>query len=449
MANGRIDRERPDTVFAEACFVRYYQQHARQLASGEPTRYGLKLWSDYFPGALVSELTLDRQRRFVAWLREKGLSDGYIRRVLAVGKAALNRAQREGEITSAPMISLALAPEGEPRERILTIEETAGLFDAAAEPHQTGYLMMAVGTAARPKAILEATTFLVNFEARLIRLNPPGRRQNKKRRPTLPLCDTLLCYLRCLSPGHIVQYRGRPLGGIKSTFDHLTERAGLTDVSAYTIRHTMAAEMRRRGVPVWEVAGFLGHTSGYKTTERYAKFGADHLSEAVRAIEGYFSDLRALGVALPSAPLRVSSVLEKPKGSGILMPKPLISLVEPTGIEPVTSTMPFHSAPVKPRAISRNLLTNSRILSHRNAAFCELSCAIEHAGTTFLMPAITAAYVCVQASPSTARSASCSRRSVPDLRLPTGRQCEECTGPSNRRPHQTAARTCRAPCAVA
>jgi hypothetical protein len=157
----------------------------------------------------------------------------------------------------------------------------------------------------------------------------------------LPLCDTLLSYLRCLPPGHIVQYRGRPLAGIKSTFDHLTHRAGLTDVSAYTIRHTMAAEMRKRSVPVWEVAGFLGHTSGYKTTERYAKFGADHLSEAVRAIEGYFGDLRVLGVALPQPRLRVSSVLENEKGSAILLPKPLISLVEPTGIEPVTSTMPL------------------------------------------------------------------------------------------------------------
>jgi hypothetical protein len=163
MANGRIERERPDNVFAETCFVRYYEQHARHLASGEQARYGLKLWSEYFPDALVSELTLDKQRLFVAWLRNKRLSEGYIRRVLAVGKAALNRAQREGEITNAPMIELALAPEGEPRERILTIKEIANLFDAATEPHQTSYLVMAVGTGARPEAILEATTFLVNF----------------------------------------------------------------------------------------------------------------------------------------------------------------------------------------------------------------------------------------------------------------------------------------------
>jgi hypothetical protein len=116
-----------------------------------------------------------------AW---QGLSDGYIRRVLAVAKAALNRAQRENEITSAPTISLALAPEGEPRERILAIEEMARLFNSATEPHQIGYLIMAVGTIARPEAILEATTYLVNFDARLIRLAHARTRNAARRCPS-------------------------------------------------------------------------------------------------------------------------------------------------------------------------------------------------------------------------------------------------------------------------
>ena len=63
--------------------------------------------------------------------RSKGLSDGYIRRILAVGQAALNRAYREGEITYVPRILLSLAPEAEPRERLLTIDEAKALFAAA------------------------------------------------------------------------------------------------------------------------------------------------------------------------------------------------------------------------------------------------------------------------------------------------------------------------------
>ena len=373
-ANAQPTRARPEVAPLETYLVRYLERHAKYLPSAEPARYGLARWSEFFAGALVSEITSQRQREFVDSLRSEGLSDGYIRRILAVGQAALNRAYREGEITSVPRILLSLAPEAEPRERLLTIDEAKALFTAATEPHQILYLMLAFATAARPTAILELTTFQVDCDARLIRFNPAGRVQNKKRRPILPICDALLPWLRGLPAGPVVQYRGKPLAGTKMLFRHLTNRvahkirheaasaasthrrashrseawrvieegrrrsAEIMEVTAYTIRHTVAAEMRKRGVPVWEVAGFLGHSSGYKTTERYAKFGPDHLAGAVKAIDGYFMDL---GLAAPLSPathpLRVSIVLVPPRMGPYLTEK----MVEPTGIEPVTSTMPL------------------------------------------------------------------------------------------------------------
>ena len=50
-------------------------------------------------------------------------------------------------------------------------------------------------TLARPEAILELKLFQVNLDDRLITLNPPGREQTKKRRPTLPITDTLFPWL--------------------------------------------------------------------------------------------------------------------------------------------------------------------------------------------------------------------------------------------------------------
>ena len=72
----------------------------------------------------------------------------------------------------------------------------------------------------------------------------------------------------------------------------------MLEIGPYTVRHTMATELRRRGVSVWEVAGFLGHTTGYTTTERYAKFGADHLAQAVRAIDDCIVELHARAAEL-------------------------------------------------------------------------------------------------------------------------------------------------------
>lgn len=64
-----------------------------------------------------------------------------------------------------PRILLSLAPEAEPRERLLTIAEAQALFAAAIEPHQFMYLMVAFALAARPAAILELTTFQIDYGA--------------------------------------------------------------------------------------------------------------------------------------------------------------------------------------------------------------------------------------------------------------------------------------------
>jgi integrase len=53
-----------------------------------------------------------------------------------------------------------------------------------------------------------------------------------------------------------VQYKKhqtKPIDSIKTTWREVRKRAGLDrDVVSYTIRHTVATELRRRGVPEWE-----------------------------------------------------------------------------------------------------------------------------------------------------------------------------------------------------
>ena len=77
-------------------------------------------------------------------------------------------------------------------------------------------------------------------------------------------------------------YHGKPVASIKKSFAKAVTRPGLTDVSPYCLRHTMATELRARGVSEWEAMGMLGHKSQARTTERYAKFRPDYLSGAVK-----------------------------------------------------------------------------------------------------------------------------------------------------------------------
>ncbi len=117
----------------------------------------------------------------------------------------------------------------------------------------------------------------------------------------------------CDGPRYVLYHR-EPVASVKKSFAKIAAAVGLKNVSPYCFRHTMATELRARGVPEWEVKGMLGHKSKEaRTTERYAKYRPDYLSQAVRAIDDYFLDLRReFGAGLPDVifnPVRASSVL--------------------------------------------------------------------------------------------------------------------------------------------
>jgi hypothetical protein len=87
-----------------------------------------------------------------------------------------------------------------------------------------------------------------------------------------------------------------PMQGIKTAFSAARDRAGLRkEITPYTIRRTMATELRRRGVPLEEIAGVLGHTpEGLEITELYAEFSPDYMSKATAAFDDYFRELEPL-----------------------------------------------------------------------------------------------------------------------------------------------------------
>lgn len=306
--NGRMEKAASSDAPLETYLVRYYEQHACNLASAETARIALGYWSDFYAGLTVAELRPAKQREFRDWLGKKGLSQGYIKRIIGVGSSALVRAYKEGELESVPFI--LPGEDGEARDRVLSLNESCGLWLASEHPHERMFLALAYGTLSRPEAVLGMTREMVDFDRRLIATNPPGRKQTKKFRPTVPVPDFLLPWLEAAPAGPLVSWgtvgRGekkapKPIKSFKTSFRRMRRDAWLgPDVVAKTIRHTMATELRAVGVPEAEIQGMLGHKAYSGKTEVYAKYRPDFLGQAVKAIDGYMGRLRASCVRVHS-----------------------------------------------------------------------------------------------------------------------------------------------------
>ena len=323
-------------------FVRYWEAHGKSLPSREAAQYALGYWNEFWKEGSVADLTIPRQKEFIAWLSAKGYANSYVSRTLSVGRAAINMAWKHGEITSRPFI-MDLTDRSDAKEpyRLDKTEMKALLTKVQEWPHLYAYVVIALNTLARPDAILDLAPAQVRLDDRHIHLNPKGRKQTKKYRPIVPITDTLLPFLQRKDVKRFVNWHGAPITDIKKGFKTVVRAAGLSDeITAYSLRHTMAVELRKRGVPAWEVSGLLGHrTPG--VTEVYAEFSPDYLSKGREAIDGYFGDL---GVSLPVPKgLSVSVACQSPETEKSAEADFCVisrsRMVGVTGIEPVTPTM--------------------------------------------------------------------------------------------------------------
>lgn len=142
-----------------------------------------------------------------------------------------------------------------------------------------------------------------------VNLNPKGRKQTKKYRPIVPITDTLLPFVQRRDVKRFVNWYDAPIDSIKKRFKTVMRAAGLSyDIKPYSLRHTMAVELRKRGAPAWEVQGRLGHRQP-GVTETYAVFSPDYLSQGRVAIDAFFSEIGLL-LRVPKE-LSVSVVIGK------------------------------------------------------------------------------------------------------------------------------------------
>jgi site-specific recombinase XerD len=83
---------------------------------------------------------------------------------------------------------------------------------------------------------------------------------------------------------------GKPFVDLKAGFALACRKAGITDVSWHTLRHTFASRLLDRGVDIVTVQQLLGHST-VVTTMRYTHTNLDSKRNAVARLEGFGDNL--------------------------------------------------------------------------------------------------------------------------------------------------------------
>ena len=220
-----LPAEEPEDALLLAVLNHYFTSHSDNQSSAHVARragtlllHFLETECGFGAEVKVGEITKGLQSRFAVWSSSKfGHSPSYISRVLSVLAAACKFASKstvhetdDGRIVETRLLktmpeicydikwisNLTKKPEPRPRDYVPTFEELASLLDVECSKILKRYDIIALNTWARPQAILDLNTKTqVDFEAKLLHLNQPDRKQNNKKRPQIRLTENLQSWL--------------------------------------------------------------------------------------------------------------------------------------------------------------------------------------------------------------------------------------------------------------
>lgn len=187
--------------------------------------------------------------------------------------------------TIAAMFNFCLRPTTgrTDKERAMIVATRAGLL---------AYLRAAVATWARPDAIYDIHSRQWHSAPRVLHLNPPGRRQTRKYRPSIPIARQFAPFLDDLE-GNLIQ-----VTTIRHAWDSMKKALGLPagrEAGEKLIRRSMATLVRKRiGEERWAQGEMmLGHVKA-SISDIYAIPDPANLGLALAATEQIIDEIESL-----------------------------------------------------------------------------------------------------------------------------------------------------------
>ena len=247
-----------------------HSQAVHKPITYQANRHRLQRVCNQFGGIRLDAL---RASQFDRWLAGLSCSTATRRAFVVATKAALRWCREEGLTTADPLAKVKPPPITR-RERTLTAEERALIWDAAGPEFRD--VLLALGeSGARPHVVYE-------LEARHLDLRNGTAQVMSKGRPyvvilTARLKERLTELAEVRPSGPLLRNtRGEPWtrNAVRIQFRRLGEVTGVKGVTAYAYRHSFATDALERGVSPAAVSALLNHTDLGMLSRFYG-----HLSE--------------------------------------------------------------------------------------------------------------------------------------------------------------------------
>lgn len=315
-------------ALVEAEMAEWLKHHVADLAAPDRYIYSVNKWQLFFSlerlqgrligGPTIADITPELLARFRTWRAQSGAGGHTVSRDLAALRGALNWSWKVQRIDHPPFIADVPAHQkAPPRSRVLTFEELGKILDACAgrpeREHLARFIVIELGTAGRPQAVLELTDANIDLERGLIDPNHPGRVHARKRRAIVPIAKAVRPWLAGIS-GKIIKYRvpvcrdnqeaGAPTHferetmSIKKAWNAACADAGVTGATPKTLRHTMLTWLAEQGVPYEQRQMFAGHAPVGTTARNYEHLSPAYLKEAILQVDAFFDKLKEHTTAL-------------------------------------------------------------------------------------------------------------------------------------------------------
>ena len=295
----------PSEILVTDILTSYLERLESTGKDGERAAYAAVPLAEYFVGKSLAE-SPSLCEGYSKWRK---VSASTIRRDLGVLQSAIKSALGAQTITRT--VTIARPAESPPRERWLTRQEAAMLVAGALgfqptvfdirtrsplkwkrvvkpQYHLALFILIGLYTGRRKEAILSLRWPKVDLVRRRIDFRRDGQTETKKKRGQCAIPPRLLLHLKRARKlefdiGHVIQWAGKPVADIKTSFNNAVDRVYLKNVSPHTLKHTAATWLMQSGKDLFKVSDFLS-TSVPTLLKHYGHHNPDHQNEIAEAI---------------------------------------------------------------------------------------------------------------------------------------------------------------------